>query len=671
MPRFHFPYHNYLGPGSDNFNLKPIDEDDAIARSHDLAYNSAQTNSDIHKADKETRDDFLNTFISSGNVHGLIGGIGLGVKNFVEENVLGGRVLYGMGKRKPNDKDWGKINRINKARAAKRQRAQEDRRARDELFNHEDEANLEDFPDFLQEFINNDVAEAGTSGTQPVESAQERPIMADEPSTNNMETEVAATTATPQVDPRTGGQAAGGMNTGGAANDGRQDIFAGAPQPNQHHELIYGKSYHFTLTNGLPDFRHSYNTQGSVYFAQQRFKHIHGIPWERLLMYLSEGEAVRMFRDYTAVKVEEVVCEVYSLGVRLPFITSATTSSVANANAQYPIGCYHFDKAYETTYDALNVDDVINKAVGAEWKNTIRPPSIGSTNWSENFPNITASATSRDINNPVIVNYPLPYDFNNAPKDVGIYDYVDIKNGTTAYGKCWEKRFKPINGILYAESTLHEPDATLVEFNNVRMTPIPGLENGYFMNSTGITERNDPQIRQVPKAYTATKNNVTLSTIGTSMVDYMGFHHFGEQKTAPQAMPKFLIGFVNIRNEDNTLLTAKWDILVKTRIRLTGLQSTRDWISRTTTIPPQWFTSQYAQFRYQDPNTPGLQRAQEIATVPTRRPEMFSNLTTTSTATGSTEAVEEDARFIEKQKKLRHKSGLLPLLNKRVTRSKK
>lgn len=50
MPRIHFPYHNYLGPGSDNFNQQPVDEDDAIARSHDLDYDKASSDNNIFKS---------------------------------------------------------------------------------------------------------------------------------------------------------------------------------------------------------------------------------------------------------------------------------------------------------------------------------------------------------------------------------------------------------------------------------------------------------------------------------------------------------------------------------------------------------------------------------------------------------------------------------------------
>lgn len=675
MPRVHFPYHNYLGPGSDNFNKQPIDEDDAIARSHDLAYAEANNHDDIFKADREARDDFFNSFVHTGNYHSLIGGLGLGAKNLIEENVLG-RSLYGMGKRKSTEKDWAKIKRINRARAARRDNEDNQQDIRDfghiagQDLNPDAEVNLEDFPDFLQDFV----AEAGPSGSHPVESAQGSQSNMSEQDVPMETQDVTDVSGGAQVDPRSGGQAAGGMGAGGAANDGRQDIYSGAPQPNQHHELIYGKSYHFTLTNGLPDYRHIFTSNGNHYVAQQRFKHVHGIPWERLLMYLSEGEISRLWRDYTAVKVEEVVCEVYSLGVRLPFVTAATTSSVANANAQYPIGCFHFDHAYQTKYDGTAVQDIINKALGAEWKNFNRPDNPVTTQWSETFPNITASSTSRDISNPVIVEYPIPFGQTNVPKDVGIYDYVDIKNGTTAYGKCWEKRFKPKNGIIYAESTLMGAagTASAETTGTDYMTPIPGLENGYYMTNSTISEKSDAQIRPIPKALTATKNNYTTTKLLQSKADYMGYNYFGEQKCAPKAMPKFLIGFVNIRNEDNSLLTAKWDIMIKTRIRLSCMQATREWVARTETIPPQWFTSQYTQFRYEDPRTGPIERGSGMTTYPTNRPQfqLTYNPNRSGDATDNT-VDDNDRNFIQQQRKLRHKPALLPMIEKPVTRSKK
>lgn len=246
MPRIHFPYHNYLGPGSDNFNQQPVDEDDAIARSHDLDYDKASSDNDIFKADKQARDEFFTSFVHSGNLHSLVGGIGLGAKNLVEEHVLG-KSVYGMGKRKSTEKDWAKIKRINLARAARREGQNQENQPDIRDFGHvagndiqpDGEVNLADFPDFLQEFV----AEAGPSGSQPVETAQGSPTMSSDEQ-QPMDTAVAGDTGGAQVDPRTGGQAAGGMGAGGAANDGRQDIFSGAPQPNQHNEFIYGKSYH-------------------------------------------------------------------------------------------------------------------------------------------------------------------------------------------------------------------------------------------------------------------------------------------------------------------------------------------------------------------------------------------------------------------------------------------
>lgn len=671
---FHFPRHKYLGPGTYNFNEKPFDTDDAIAREHDLAYGRAETDQDVFNADKESRDEFLLEYFGGNNRHGLIGGLGLGAKNLIEQHLLG-KPLYGMPP--PKTKNWAAIRRINQRRQLQRERQQgrDDSRG---LETQEERPQRTNYPrsrpnirgNLRDYFSNHNPDEELTREEEEefyINNFDLRHLFRDSPETQQESENIGVAMDTDKgdpgaVDPRTGGQAPGPSGTGGAASDGRQDIFQGAPQPNQSITLNYGKSYHFTLTNGLPDFRHLNSTapQSLGYSAQLRFKNIHGIPWERLLMYLSEGELENLFRTYTSAKVEEVCCEVYSLGVRLPFVTAATTATVANANAQYPIGQFFFDKSYENYYTTENVTDIINKCIGAEWKNVVPPATPVTTNFSENFPNISASSTSRDINNPIIINYPLPYNVNNAPKDVGIYDHVNIKNGTTAYGKCWEQCFYPKNGILFAESTLVGDTLNLNPVNQNTssvIAPIPGLEQGYFINREQIYERNTFTSRPPPYALSSTKYNTLPPDQGRFVVDYNGLAHFGETKAEPESMPKFLIGFVNIRNEDNSLLTAKWDILVKTRIRITATLASNNWVTRNVMPPPQWFTAQYQQFRTNNLVSPPLVPSGDLIMLPSKRRGMYW-------PTVASTQEERENEEIKTQNNLRHKSGLLPMITR-------
>nr|QTE03993.1 MAG: capsid protein [Motacilla cinerea parvoviridae sp.] len=79
-----FPGHNYLGPGNPIDDAQPVDEDDRIAREHDIAYARARTREDVETADNEAIDQFA----ESGNLHGVVGALGLEVKK-TWENVFG------------------------------------------------------------------------------------------------------------------------------------------------------------------------------------------------------------------------------------------------------------------------------------------------------------------------------------------------------------------------------------------------------------------------------------------------------------------------------------------------------------------------------------------------------------------------------------------------------
>lgn len=72
--KFNFPNHKYLGPGNDIENGEPVDEDDEIAKEHDLAYEYSKSHKDIRKADR-------NAIKKIGR---SIGALGLGIKYGVE-----------------------------------------------------------------------------------------------------------------------------------------------------------------------------------------------------------------------------------------------------------------------------------------------------------------------------------------------------------------------------------------------------------------------------------------------------------------------------------------------------------------------------------------------------------------------------------------------------------
>lgn len=534
MP-FHWPRHNYLGPGTKDFTKKPYDEDDEIAKKHDLAYANAKTKEDIFKADKETSEEFYNSFKKTWHPEALIGSGLLKAKNFTEEHLLG-RPIYGM----PAKKDWAAIRRINQARARRRQ-AQES------------------VDDLRQSTYEEPI---GPRNIHDADTEGEDNMGGDDPNIQN----VADAPMEMVADQPRASDTSGSGSSGGGNNAGMGDIFAGSCQNPNKHSKTFKKSYHFTLSNKLPEWRRILQNGHVEHLA--KYNSVHGIPWELLGMYLSEGELSQLFQNYSYIQVEMVNCKVYSLGVRLPFVTGQSVTTVANANAQYPIAKFHFDNDFNTSYEPENVYNILEKCWGSEWKTM----DDTQTNWSSTFPNLTASTTSRDMNNPIIVHYPR-YSWLGAgaveqyPKDVGIYDYCNIKNGSTIFGLAWEMTHKPKQGILNAYTS---PVVTgnMWPLNNNdadEETPISGERANFIVGTEWYANRRNANLAVRDWCLGRFNGNTSVRDL---QVDNTGIYAQGDEKTQSVAMPKFMIGFVNIRNQDDSILEAKWDIMVECMIKI-------------------------------------------------------------------------------------------------------
>jgi hypothetical protein len=85
---YHYPGHQYLGPGTDLATAKkPIDVDDSIARSHDIAYKKAVSNADIVTADSKAIGAFEDDYSQTGNLHSKVARGLLGAKQAVEHYI--------------------------------------------------------------------------------------------------------------------------------------------------------------------------------------------------------------------------------------------------------------------------------------------------------------------------------------------------------------------------------------------------------------------------------------------------------------------------------------------------------------------------------------------------------------------------------------------------------
>ncbi len=83
-PILTIPGHKFLGPGNDDDDETPIDIDDSISKNHDRDYSKAKTQDEVHLADDVAIEQFTKDAVESGNIHSVIGAIGLGGKRVIE-----------------------------------------------------------------------------------------------------------------------------------------------------------------------------------------------------------------------------------------------------------------------------------------------------------------------------------------------------------------------------------------------------------------------------------------------------------------------------------------------------------------------------------------------------------------------------------------------------------
>nr|QVW56810.1 MAG: VP [Tarsiger cyanurus parvoviridae sp.] len=551
-PPLHWPGKNYLGPGTRDFSAQPVDEADYIARLHDLAYAEATSDSDIFKADKAAIREFLSAWHNDPSaVSALAGSAGLSIKNFVEETILG-RTLYGMSKRPASDdsvtqKNWAAIRRINQNRAFNRQLidAAEQAEAQQQQERPPTTHASPDTPPNSQSLADN-------NSTGNISGVAEQTMDVDQDA-------VAASS--------TGAGGTSGGSTGASGGQGDSDVYRGTPQSSNYHTETFNKSYHFSVANGLPQWRRV-NDGALGWCNELQLQSVHAIPWERLGFYCSEGEILRLMRNYAYCEVEEVTCEVYSLGVRLPFITGQTTSLVANTLAQIPIGKFNFDQDHFTMYGQGAA--MLQKCWGAEWKTY----NLSPTDYSNQFPNLSASTGNRTLVNPVSVMYPMVGNDQMFPKDVGIYDYVDIKNGSTTYGPAWSETYRPRRGIINAKSC--ESDDPQFQPRDFQGRVI--VNGGqYWASANGALVDNYNGTNRVPMPTSLENRNIIKSNINLDtrhvLVENNTLFAAGDSRVGNKAMPKFMIGIVNIRNlaegsTVNSVLEARWDIMVKCSVKV-------------------------------------------------------------------------------------------------------
>lgn len=500
-PPLTLPDHHFLGPGNTLTDKDPYDEDDAIAKEHDTAYATAKTYNDIDTADKDAVDKFWADAQGRGNWHSAVAGLGLYAKNKFE-SIYGIQYPHGIGES-----------------AKKRQRENE----------------------------TTPVKKTKPVAEDPVRELGEGESMPVIPNTDTGATAPGGGSAAPAV-----ANDGGGSSPGGGIDDG--PVWEGEHHTPNYSTRTYKKTYRFFMNNDAASVAKQAADDVTIFYPGS----FHAIPYEYVWFYMSNGEIEECVRSYEEVRITNSAFQISTFGVRLPFYTNATNTTIANAGAQYPIGVWEgFDKHFPTILE----DTSLQTLQGHCWG---EPLNAGTLN------EVSAQLQPRKFHNPC----GLIMRTSQYGGEPNIYPYGKLWNGSTQYGPFYSKQYKPKNNIFHA-------------YEN------PLTYNGTANRSQLL--RGSNYVRDVSSGQAGKELNMRTADViisGTpptiaSIHDEAIVTHYRNQRAWYRAllenncawdardpmrqshsMPRVCIGFLDLQNSDGTALDVHWEFIIETTIEL-------------------------------------------------------------------------------------------------------
>lgn len=361
----------------------------------------------------------------------------------------------------------------------------------------------------------------------------------------------------------------GGSHSMGGENT--KEMFQGKVQKGNIIELHFTKQYRFNMQSTLP----------SVTFPTLNASHINLkpgsmflVPVDYLFSYLSPNEYSMLVRSMTQSKFKHVSCEIHSFGIRLPFTTNETSSVTANASSQYPICEWKgLDDDWPVLHNPVTLADTRNKMIGGNF-----------ADWSEGsaFPNLSARQTSREFENEAIIQIPRPFhyqppatvpvpDYGKLGGDIPLHQYVHAINGTMNLGKVFHYEYSPHFGQFQCQSTHYDRTATtntgIPQTNamkndadnglNLQMGNQPsfGFVNGLGTTTDNMYCANDPPINNAMMVPAEPLRYETAKVENQVQFDF-------RNRNEPRRQKHFIIGMQFLRNNDDTLLVANWEVMM-------------------------------------------------------------------------------------------------------------
>lgn len=125
----------------------------------------------------------------------------------------------------------------------------------------------------------------------------------------------------------------GGLNQSSGLR-GTVTMPPGHPIVDKVTEQVYTQQYKFRISSGLIEYKKSTPELPALNVVDIKYPY-HDLPVARLGFYLEREDIIKIQRECTSARVKHVKVEVYCYQAQLPFVTSQTSTLIANNNVGY------------------------------------------------------------------------------------------------------------------------------------------------------------------------------------------------------------------------------------------------------------------------------------------------------------------------------------------------
>lgn len=328
-------------------------------------------------------------------------------------------------------------------------------------------------------------------------------------------------------------------------------IANGINNPTNKKTYVFKKSFAFNFEAKLLQIQ---NLKEKGYEIGEVKTWIHTLPWQFIYFYLTPKEFHDIQSCNHTAKVKEVKLEIFNLGNRTPFVTSARTVSYANANSQTTIGVWEKMEELGPFKCGNNIQHKQLYGVSYQYNNNFKnASSMRNVHYHDHGaaqqPLFVDNRGSYLIHTGQVVQGML------APLNDAKYFLPPLMgtakvlyNATNSIGKIYEKTYTPIDGTFH-------------KFNNGinHIGTVPRVQNPL--------EQINAETGRITQAPLSRVGVLSQSRYSTTTIDNL---EFSPIQGSPQEkiLHSLGIGIVPLINPDNKLEISVLSIIIHTHITI-------------------------------------------------------------------------------------------------------